>query len=156
MISLHLLKWTKNVKRHDGDWAYSRYKVHDLFKLAWKDNEDNTRKPEKDDLIFLRQHGYVTHLVRVLDYKPEREDWKGDYDIYRIVEVFWTIDFVNPPASVKADKMFDYEAVLHYRGGNVMKLDDLPAFKSRWDHDGGLKGFQTHIQSLLELSSDSF
>jgi hypothetical protein len=26
----------------------------------------------------------------------------------------------------------------------------LPTFKSRWDHDGGLKGFQTHIQSLLE------
>ncbi|XHR85752.1 MAG: hypothetical protein ACFKPT_16460 [Gloeotrichia echinulata GP01] len=97
--------------RDDDKWAYSRYKVHDLFKLAWKDSEDNARKPEKDDLILLRQRGYVTHLVRVLDYKPEREDWKGDYDIYRIVEVFWTIDFVNPPASAKADKMFDYSAV---------------------------------------------
>ncbi|AFY41975.1 hypothetical protein [Nostoc sp. PCC 7107] len=148
-MDLHLLKWTKNVRRDDGDWAYSPCKVHDLFKLAWRDNEDDARRPEKDDLILLRQRGYVTHLVKILDYKPERESGKGDYDIYRIVEVLWTIDFVHPPASARAEKMFDYSAVLHYEGGNVMKLDELPTFKSRWDIDGGLKGFQTHIQNLL-------
>ncbi|MDB9458227.1 hypothetical protein PN480_07145 [Dolichospermum circinale CS-1225] len=150
-MDLSLLKWTKNVKREDGDWAYSRYKVYDLFKLAWKDSEQNAGKPEKDDLILLRQHGYVTHLVRVLDYKPEHEDWKGDYNIYRIVEVSWAIDFVTPPKSAKADKIFDYSEVLSYQGGNIMKLEELPTFKDRWDKDGGLEAFQTHIQSLLEL-----
>ncbi len=28
------------------------------------------------------------------------------YDIYRIVEVLWAIDFDNPPVSAKADAMF--------------------------------------------------
>jgi len=155
-MDLSLLKWTKNVKREDGDWAYSPCKVYDIFKLAWKDNEDNARKPEKDDLILLRQRGYVTHLVKVLDYKPEREDWKGDYNIYRIVEVFWAIDFVTPPESAKADKIFDFPEVIHFQGGNIMKLEDLPTFKARWDKDGGLKAFQTHIFHSFLLLKDHF
>ncbi|MEH1908257.1 hypothetical protein [Nostoc sp.] len=155
MTDLQRLKWTKNVKRDDGAWAYCQFKVSDLFKLAWKDDEINASKPEKDDLVLLRQQGYVTHLVRVLDYKAEHEDWKGDYNIYRIVEVLWTIDFGIPPQSARANVMFDYLEVLRYEGGNVMKLEDLTTFKKRWDNHRGLGGFQTHIQSLLALPSSS-
>lgn len=154
-MDLQGLKWTKNVRRGDGAWAYSQFKVFDLFKLAWKDDEANANRPEKGDLILLRQQGYITHLVRVLDYKAEREVWKGAYDIYRIVEVLWTIDFDHPPVSAKADAMFDYSEVLDYRSGNVMELESLPTFRQRWDDDGGLEGFQTRIQNLLMLSSDS-
>jgi hypothetical protein len=153
-IDLQGLKWTKNVRRGDDAWAYSQFKVSDLFKLAWKDDEANASKPEKGDLILLRQKGYVTHLVRVLDYKPEREVGKGDYNIYRIVEVLWTIDFGNPPVSAKADVMFGYSEVLDYRSGNVMELESLPIFRQRWDDNGSLGGFQTYIQNLLALSSD--
>lgn len=153
-MDLQGLRWTKNVRRGDGAWAYSQLKVSDLFKLAWKDDEANANRPEKGDLILLRQQGYITHLVRVLDYKAEREVWKGDYDIYRIVEVLWTIDFNNPPVSAKADAMFDYSEVLDYRSGNVMELESLPTFRQRWDDDGGLEGFQTRIQNLLTLSND--
>jgi len=105
-MDLQSLKWTKNVRRGDNAWAYSQFKASDLFKLAWKDDEANASRLEKGDLILLRQQGYVTNLVRVLDYKAEREAWKGDYDIYRIVEVLWSIDFGNPPVSAKADAMF--------------------------------------------------
>jgi hypothetical protein len=153
-MDLQDLKWTKNVRRGDGAWAYSQYKVSDLFKLAWKDDEANANRPEKGSLILLRQQGYVTHLVRILDYKAEREVGKGDYDIYRIVEVRWAIDFDNPPVSAKADAMFDYPEVLDYRSGNVMELENLPTFKQRWDDNGGLGGFQTYMQNLLGLSSD--
>lgn len=153
-MDLQDLKWTKNVKRRDGAWAYSQYKVSDLFKLAWKDYEANANRAEKGGLILLRQLGYVTHLVRILDYKAEREVWRGDFDIYRIVEVLWAIDFDNPPVSAKADAMFDYPEVLDYRSGNVMELESLPTFRQRWDDNGGLGGFQTYIQNLLGLSSD--
>lgn len=153
-MDLQRLKWTKNVKRGDGAWAYSQFKASDLFKLAWKDDEVNASKPEKDDLILLRQQGYATHLVKVLDYKPERETRQGDYNIYRIVEVLWAIDFNNLPISAKADAVFGYSEVLDYRSGNVMELEALPTFKQRWDNNGGLESFQVHIQSLLPLSSN--
>jgi hypothetical protein len=35
-MDLQRLRWTKNVKRDDGAWAYSDFKIGDLFKLAWK------------------------------------------------------------------------------------------------------------------------
>jgi hypothetical protein len=153
-MDLQGLKWTKNVKRDDGAWAYSQYQVSDLFKLAWKDDEVNANRPEKGDFILLRQQEYVTHLVRILDYKAEHEVWKGDYNIYRIVEVLWTINFDNPPVSAKANAMFDYPEVLDYRGGNVMELEGRPTFRQRWNDNGGLGGFQSCIQNLLDLSSD--
>jgi hypothetical protein len=54
-MDLQGLRWTKNVRRGDGAWAYSQFKVSDLFKLAWKDNEANANRLEKGDLILLRQ-----------------------------------------------------------------------------------------------------
>ncbi|WP_046662756.1 hypothetical protein [Microcystis aeruginosa] len=140
-MDLQALKWTKNVRRHDGTWAYREYKVSNSFKLAWKDDEVNANKPEKGSLILLRQRGYVTHLVKVLDCKAKREIG---------VEVLWAIDFDNPPVSAKADAMFDYR--VRYQGGNVMELEKLPTFRQRWNDDGGLGGFQTYIQNLLGLS----
>lgn len=155
-MDLQNLKWTKNVKRGDRAWAYSQFKVDNLFKLEWKDNETNANKPKKGDLILLRQKGYVTHLVKVLDYKAEREDLKDDWNIYRIVEVVWTINFDNPSrlAKVKAEIIFDYPEVLDYQSGDAMELESLPTFTNHWDTKGGLIGFQTHIQSLLALPSD--
>jgi hypothetical protein len=148
-MNLTNLKWTKNIRRADGDWAYSEFKPSHLFKLAWKDNEANANKPEKYDLILLRQQGYVTHLVRVLDYKAEREGKViTDYNIYRIVESLWTIDFGRLPLWAKADTMFGYSVT--YQGGNVMELESLPTFKQRWDNDGGLFAFQKHIQQTLD------
>ena len=151
-MDLQRLRWTKNVKRGDDAWAYSQFKAGDLFKLAWKDNEANASKPQKDDLILLRQKGYVTHLVKVLDYKPEREDWESDYSIYRIVEVVWTSDCDYPPLSTKADEVFGYREVLDYQGGNVMELETLPTFRQCWDSDGGLGTFQEHVRDLFKLS----
>lgn len=154
-MNLHNLKWTKSVN-HKGDdehWAYKSFKAGDLFKLAWKNDKANADKPQKEDLILLRQQGYVTHLVRLLDYKSERESWQGDFNIYRIVEVLWAIDWNHPPTFAKADKVFDYPEVLNYEGGNAMYLETLPTFKQHWNNKGGLSNFQTHVQHHLTPSN---
>jgi hypothetical protein len=152
-LDLQRLKWTKNVKPQDNEfWAYSQFKTGHLFKLNWKEDETDASRPLKDDLILLRQRGYVTHLVKVLDYKPEREAWQGDFNIYRIVETSWVMGWDNPPDSAKADKVFGYPGVLRYEGGNVMELETLPTFKQRWDSNGGLKKFQEHVHSQLDLT----
>ena len=122
-MNLERLQWTKNVKDSDG-WAYCEFKEGELFKLAWRNDEANANRLERDDLILLRQLGYVTHVVKVLDHQAEREDWQGEYNLYRIVEVVWAISNTNPPPSAKADIIFDYPGVLNLQGGNVMKLEE--------------------------------
>jgi hypothetical protein len=149
--SLYLqdLKWTKNVKPNDGNYAYSQFKVNDLFKLAWKDDEQDANRPERNDLILLRQYGRATHLIKVLDRQSEKEDFQHEYNIYRIVEVLWTIDCDNLPEFTKAGNIFGYSEVLDYRGGNVMKLEELPTFQQRWNTEGGLSAFHKHLHREL-------
>ena len=148
-MNLERLQWTKNVRDSNG-WAYCEFKKGELFKLAWKDDEANANRLERYDLILLRQRGYVTHVVKVLNRQAERDDDPNVFNIYRIVEVVWAIGSTNPPPSAKADIIFDYPGVLAYMGGDVMKLEDLPTFKAAWDiQRGGLSAFQAHIQSQL-------
>lgn len=157
-MNLQNLKWTKNVRPRPTDcsWAYSEFKVHKPFRLAWRDNLKNAGKPDRDDLILLRQHGYVTHLVKVLNCQAEREDWQGDYNIYRIVEVLWAIDCSNPPIAAKAEVIFGYPEVLRYQHGHIMELEELPTFKGYWESRGGLNAFQDHVKSrLLAISNPS-
>ncbi|MEH2436608.1 MAG: hypothetical protein V7K25_20590 [Nostoc sp.] len=45
-MNLQHLKWTKNVRPADGGYAYSEFKVSELFKLAWKDDEANANRPD--------------------------------------------------------------------------------------------------------------
>jgi len=148
LMNLEHLQWTKNVRPSDG-WAYCEFKKGELFKLAWKDDEANANRLKRDDLILLRQHGYVTHLVKVLNRQAEREDSSSDWNLYRIVEVVWAIGGTKPPPSVKAELIFGYPEVLAYMGGDVMKLEELPTFKKAWDNQGGLLAFQQHVQHKL-------
>jgi len=149
-MNLQHLKWTKNIRPTGQEpWAYQEFKVGNLFKLAWKDNESNASRPERGDLILLRQSSYITHLVEVLDYKPERERWQGDFNIYRIVEVLWVIDWNQPSVSAKANEVFGYPVRL--QGGNVMLLETMPTFQQHWQNQGGLTVFQEHVWTMLNL-----
>jgi hypothetical protein len=153
-MNLQNLKWTKNIRSMGQEsWAYQSLKVGGLFKLAWKDDEGNASKPQREDLILLRQSGYVTHLIEVLDYKPEREKWQGDFNIYRIVEVLWVIDWNNLSASAKADEVFGYSVNL--QGGDVMFLETMPTFQQYWQNQGGLTAFQERVQTRLKLTKRS-
>jgi hypothetical protein len=147
-MNLESLKWTKNVRPDEG-WAYSEFKKSELFKLAWKEDENNANRPERGDLILLRQRGYVTHLVRVLDRQCEQENWAGAWNLYRIVEVEWSLDCNVPSANAKADIVFGYPGVLDYMGGNAMRLEDLPTFQAAWDSQGGLAAFQAQVKAAL-------
>ena len=152
-MNLQNLKWTKNVvPKGNEPWASQPFGTGHLFKLAWRDNESNANKPARADLLLLRQHGYVTYLVRVLDYKSESDAWRGDFNIYRIVEVLWVIDWSTPAATLKADKVFEYPGVMYYEGGDAMYLAALPTFQKRWHGDDGLKNFQAHVHTHLNLA----
>jgi hypothetical protein len=147
-MDLTQLKWTKNIRPTGHEpWSYSQYGKDFLFKLSWKDNKVNASKPQRGDLILLRQQGYVTHLGRVLDHKPDREPWNGEFNIYRIVEVVWAIHWATPQAFAKAETLFDYTSVLKYEGGDIMELATLPTFQHRWGTD--LSAFQERMKTML-------
>ncbi|MBE9222392.1 hypothetical protein IQ215_06750 [Cyanobacterium stanieri LEGE 03274] len=156
-MNLERLLWTKNVRPSDGTWAYMNFNIGQLFKLGWKATANkkdyfNADQLERNDLILLRQHGYVSHLVKVLNRQAEYDDLTGDFIFYRIVEIVWKIDNIIPPSeNYKADKIFDFPEVLHFMGGNAMKLQDLPTFQEAWNHRGGISAFQSHVESKLEL-----
>ncbi|MEP1062614.1 MULTISPECIES: hypothetical protein [Cyanophyceae] len=124
-----------------------------MFKLVWRDNEGNANRPVREDLLLLRQRGYVTHLVRVLDYKSENDAWRRDFNFYRIVEVLWGIsDWINPATAFRASKVFNYSTVLNYEGDNATYLTDLSTFKAHWQGDDGLRNFQAYIHTYLNLA----
>ena len=152
-MDLKNLKWTKSVtpqyKKHE--WAYRKFEAYEIFKLSWKDNKNNAKKPEKNDLILLRQKGYITHLVKVLDCKPKEDHWQGHFNIYRIVEILWVIDWKNLPDLYKVQEVFGYSEIIYYQGGDVMQLDHLPSFKNYWDSKGGLEKFHSYVRTQLNL-----
>ena len=151
-MNLQHLKWTKSINPKDGRlWAYDDFSISHLLKLAWKKGDDiNASKPEREDLILLRQKGYVTHLVKVLDYKPEHESGDSVFNLYRIVEVLWVVDWSKLPESAKADEVFGY--LLHLEGGKVMHLESMPTFQDYWSGRGGLAAFHQQVDVALNLA----
>lgn len=143
------LKWTKNINREDGEWAYShKDNLHasEIFKLHWKpDSAHNAGKPEQGDLAILRQKTRVTHLVEFVDIEEPKEDSNNSW-LYRLVKVVWIVDVWNEPPH--QNDVFDCTLRLH--GGKIMELENLKNLKERWDTQGGIAGFQKHIQQKIK------
>lgn len=149
-MDLTQLKWTKNIKREDGEWAYS-YKNIDynskILNLHWKlDNFDNAGKPEERDLIILRQKGKVTHVVEFLNNSIYKEEPENNW-IYRLVKVIWMTDVWSEPPH--QNDVFDCS--LNLQGGNAIKLENIRNLRQKWDNKGGMPSFQKHIQKKLKL-----
>jgi hypothetical protein len=147
-MNLQQLFWTKNITPQRGErWAYEHQEVGHKFHLNWKKNEINANKLKLYDSILLRQKGYVTHVVKVLDNELQYEDWVGDFSIYRLVETLWVIEWDKISRSNKADQIFSYP--VRYHSGNVMDLRTLPTFQNYWDKKGGIEVFQKRISEMI-------
>ena len=147
------LKWTKNIKvlyKEHGKWAASNVGEH--FNLVWrnKDNKDekNAEEPQEGELILLRQRGRITHIVELLDSQVSYSTTARDeFNIYRHVEVFWITDnWENPPST---DKLFAH-GINFPANGKVHQLENLKAFKHRWEKEG-LPAFQREVQKVLNI-----
>jgi len=144
------LKWTKNINREDGEWAYShKENVHPskIFKLHWKpDSVHNAGKPEQGDLAILRQKTRVTHLVEFVDNEKPKEDSDNSW-LYRLVKVMWIADVWNEPPH--QNDVFG--CALSLQGGEIMKLKNIRNLEEKWNTQGGIAGFQKYIQQKFEL-----
>lgn len=150
-MDLSQLKWTKNINREDGEWAYSHKFIDNhskIFHLDWKsDSKTNAEKPQEKDLIILRQKGKVTHIVEFLNNSVYNEENPENNWIYRLVKVFWMPDIWSEPPH--QNNIFDCQ--LNLQGGDAMELKNIQNLKHRWDAEGGVPSFQKHIQKKLNL-----
>lgn len=144
------LKWTKNVKPNDKDWAYDNIDSDlRIFCLHWRDSyKENAYKPKEGELIILRQCAKVTHIVKLLNNTLYSEGSKTDFNICRLVQVVWvTKDWHNPPAN---EEVFDCP-INFPPNGKVIELEKIQDFKQQWDNQGGLSAFQKRIQKILNF-----
>ena len=153
-MNLTRLRWTKNIVRDDGIWAYSHadnIRIDENFNLHWKpDAHKNAARPEKDDLAILRQKTKVTHLVKFVDNTEPKHDFSNQW-LYRVVKVVWMADvWGEPPAQTE---IFDCSLKLH--GGNIMELENIKALSENWKNQGGMSSFNRHIQRKLKLQLSS-
>jgi len=156
-MNLTQLKWTKNINRKDGEWAYPRKDNIERFtdfKLHWKPDSqksyNNAINAKKGDLAILRQNTKVTHIVEFIDNDEPKEDSENDNNwIYRLVKVIWMPDTDNWAELPHQDDIFDCS--LKLRGGNIMQLENIQSLRQEWNRKGGIIGFQKHIQETFKL-----
>lgn len=153
-MNLTQLKWTKNIKREDGEWAYPRQdNIHLLtdFKLHWKpDSYKNSTNAEKGDLAILRQKAKVTHIVKFIDNDQPKEDPEQDNNwIYRWVKVIWMPDTDNWDTLPHQNDVFDCS--LNLQGGKLTKLENIQNLTEKWDTKGGITSFQQYIKQKFNL-----
>lgn len=148
-MNLNSLKWTKNVNRDDGKWAYSPQEINSnlIFCLHWKpQSRNNAQKPQEKDLVILRQKARVTHVVEFLNNEIYDGDGHNDW-IYRLVKVIWIADvWSEPPLQTKV-----FGCKLNLQGGDVMELTNIKAISDTWK-DATTIDFHQHIRQELENS----
>lgn len=148
-MNFNSLKWTKNINREDGRWAYTHREINSnlIFSLHWKkQSENNARKPQEKDLVILRQKACVTHIVELLNNTIYYDDHNGW--IYRLVKVIWMADvWSEPPLQTKV-----FGCKLNLQGGDVMKLTNIKAISNTWK-DATIADFHKHIQRELNLAN---
>ncbi|MBD2302946.1 hypothetical protein H6G74_07535 [Nostoc spongiaeforme FACHB-130] len=159
MTDLSKLKWSKNVN-YQGDkkiyWDYKIDETSKIFILHWKKGgEANAEKPEEGDLLIIRQHAHVTHVVQFFN-DTVYDDGSGyDFSIGRLVQIIWkandlknlshTSDLTNIPHNKEifgCSINFPPDGKAHYLANN----ND---FNEHWNKHGGLPGFQNYITGVL-------
>lgn len=154
-MNLTGLKWTKNVKNHNGRyWTYkdkTEYiePAENIFGLSWKYSQaENARQPQKEDLIILRQHARVTHVVQVLDNELYKDLTAKEFSFYRMVKAVWIVDnWHNPPTY---EQVFGHK-IFFPRDGKVLNLENIEVFQDSWHSKAGMIGFQAHVQNLFQF-----
>jgi len=155
-MNLENLKWIKNVKRHDHEWAYTHHEINqksNTFNLHWKlKSRENAEKPDEKDLIMLKQNGKLTHIVQLLDTYSKNDDHHHKEWVYRIVKPIWMADVWNEPPCV--NDIFNCEINLQI--GSAINIMDVKSLKERWNLDNGVNEFQNHIAKKLKLVEHLF
>lgn len=157
-MNLSNLKWVKVVTPADdwrSYWAYTSQELAQMkkdgaavvnnngvsiFPLGFRhDREDS---PAMGDLILLTQRSKVTHIVEVLDEKPEQQgDWLNRY-----VKVIWWKPDRDWGTLPNRSKVLGFD--LDIQGGIFYRFGAFESFNAEWG--GRQDAFLKHVADELE------
>lgn len=164
MIDLTGLKWSKNVNYQSNEVIYWDYTINELSKiliLHWKNGrKENARKPKQGELLIIRQHAHVTHLVQFFDNSLYDDSSDSDYNIGRLIQVIWrandlknlvhTQDLRNLPHNKEI-----FGCSINFPpNGKASLLENNNDFNEYWRKQGGLSGFQNYVKGVLDNTGE--
>ncbi|MCY7275940.1 MAG: caspase family protein [Phormidesmis sp. CAN_BIN44] len=150
------LLYIKNVRRLDGDWAYTLKNIQEIgglvesrvFELHWLPTGRGARLASKDDLMILNQQAKVTHVVEMLD----DEVRKNESGYFRWVRVVWMPQEKDWYQLPHQREILGFEPP-RIGGGTVYSFTspNFGKFHAAWNN---LQDFQQHVfQSLTGVGS---
>ncbi len=100
------------------------------------------------DLMVLTQHAKITHVVEVLDDKPEN---KGGY-FQRYVKIVWWKPEMDWGELPHREDVLGFDVQI--QKGIPYEFTAFKAFHERWDNQGGMDAFREYLAKQLSLISD--
>ncbi|GAB4443565.1 MAG: XRE family transcriptional regulator [Cyanobacteria bacterium J069] len=157
-MNLSNLKWVKVVTPADdwrSYWAYTSQELTQMkkdggavvnnngvsiFPLGFR--QDREDSPAIGDLILLTQHSKVTHIVEVLDEKPEQHgDWFNRY-----VKVIWWKPEMDWKTLPDRNQVLGFNLVI--QSGIFYRFGAFERFNAEWG--GRQDAFLKHLTAELE------
>ncbi|MDF5721818.1 MAG: hypothetical protein PUP91_15325 [Rhizonema sp. PD37] len=122
--------------------------ISKVFLLQWKNPAgDNIRLPKEDELIVIRQHAHVTHIVKLFNNTLYDDSSGSEFNLGRLIQVVWIAnDFKNLP---NYQEVFSCPIVFP-PDGKVHLLENNSYFKEYWDKHGGFLEFQDYVKGVLD------
>ncbi|MDJ0843744.1 hypothetical protein [Crocosphaera sp.] len=113
-----------------------------IFPLGFRG--ENANLLHERDALILVQKGKVTHLVEVLD-KSSYQEW-GWY--HRLVKVLCWKPHEDWWSLPSAEELLGFEYKIY--SGRPYPLENLQAtYGEKWESNGGLQAFKTHLSEKL-------
>jgi transcriptional regulator with XRE-family HTH domain len=153
------LQWIKVVTPpadYPSYWAYTPQEIEGMkesglqvinhgsitiFPLGFKGKQ--SAQLDVGDLIALKQHAKITHIVEILDDQFfGTDEWSNRY-----VKIIWwkpDIDWDSLPHSKEV-----LGVDLNYQGGQPLLFDSFKSFKYTWKSTDALKEFQAFVLNQL-------
>ncbi|BAY14677.1 hypothetical protein NIES21_04350 [Anabaenopsis circularis NIES-21] len=115
--------------------------------MHWKKGgEANAEKPEEGDLLIVRQHAHVTHVVQFFNDTVYDDDSGYEFSIGRLVQIIWK---ANDLKNLPHNKEIFGCSITFPPNGKAHYLENISDFNKHWNKYGGLPGFQNYVTDVL-------
>lgn len=154
------LQWIKVVTPpadYKSYWAYTPQEIEEMkkaglqvishgattiFPLGFKGKQ--SARLDAGDLIILKQHAKITHVVEVLDEEFfGTDEWSNRY-----VKIIWWKPDIDWDSLPHAKEVLGDD--LNYQSGKPLLFDSFESFKKTWKGTDSLKDFQAFVMDKLK------
>jgi hypothetical protein len=125
-----------------------------------KRRRKNALRPKQGDIIIIRQHAHVTHLVKFFDNNLYHDGSESDFNIGRLVQIIWKANDLKNLAHTNDLKNLPHNkeifgcSINFPPDGKASLLENNNNFNKYWNQHGGLSGFQNYVKGVLNETGE--